>query len=218
MSVSFLLRRARKDLDVSVSEARCLLDSCRSWKRLVGVHYRPILKSHVCDLAALSFFKIHLAWEEFLEEAFITLLVGAKKGTRGARSLLDVQTRRQAFEILKGERNSFVEWSVADAIRNRAKRFFCDGRPFEGPLTAGSVYIEQMRKIRNRIAHRSSHAEAQFRILIRDLYGAYKPETPGGFLLRKIPSNFSIVSQTTPITLLDAYSEIVRAMADNISR
>ncbi len=218
MSVSFLLRKVRKDLDVSVSEAKSLLDSCKSWKRLVGVQHRPILKSHVCDLAALSFFKIHLAWEEFLEEAFITLLVGARKGTRGARSLLDVRTRRQAFDILRGERSAFVEWSFADTIRNRAKRFFYDGKPFDGPLTAGSVYIEQMRKIRNRIAHRSSHAETQFRVLIRDLYGAYKPETPGGFLLRKAPSNFSIVSQTNPITLIEAYTEIVRTMADNISR
>jgi hypothetical protein len=216
MSVSSLLKNIRRDLDLSINDAQSILDSSGTWKRKVGTEYRPILRKHTHDLAALSFFKIHLAWEEFLEEAFITLLVGAKKGTRGARSLLDVRTRKQAYEILKGERAPFVEWSVADTIKTRATRFFRDGKPFESSLSAGVVYLEQMRKIRNRIAHRSMHAEVQFKKLLRETFGAYRPESPGSFLLLPAPSNFTIVNNRN--TLIAAYTEIVRTMADDISR
>lgn len=216
MSVSSLLKKIRRDLDVSINEAQSILDSSANWRRVVGGEYKPILKCHTHDLAALSFFKSHLAWEEFLEEAFISLLVGARKGTRGARSLLDVRTRKEAYEILKGERAPFVEWSVADTIKTRANRFFRDGRPFQSPLAAGAVYLEQMRKIRNRIAHRSMHAEDQFRKLIREILGSYRPESPGSFLLLPAPSNFTVVSNSN--TIIGAYTGILRTMADNIAR
>jgi len=217
MLVSKILRDTQRNLDVSIDAAMSLLKSSDQWRRAIKGKYRPILNGHRHDIAAMAFFRMYLAWEDFLEEAFLILLVKAKRGTRGARSLLDVDSRREAFTIVKGEKRPYVDWSVAKDIRDRAATFFKEGKPFEVPLAAGSLHLERMRRIRNRIAHRSKHAEDQFRELIRELFGAYRRETPGSLLLHPPPTNFGLPSHVIPgPTVVQTYADILKAIAYQI--
>lgn len=219
MSASRLLRGTQRNLNLSVDDAVSLLLSSNEWRRRVNGTYRPILNAHRNDIAALSFFRMYLAWEEFLEEAFLILLVRARRGTKGARSLLDVKSRKEAFMIMKGEKRQYVEWTVAKDVRDRAATFFKDGRPFETPLASGTLHLERMRKIRNRIAHRSKHVEDQFKEFIRELYGAYRPETPGSLLLLAPPTNFGLPPGVYPgLTIVQTYADILKAIADQIVR
>jgi len=167
----------------------------------------------------MAFFRMYLSWENFLEEAFVILLVKAKRGIRGARSLLDVDSRKEAFMIVRGEKRPYIDWTVTKDVRDRATLFFKEGKPFEVPLAAGSLHLERMRKIRNRIAHRSERAEDQFRDLIRELFGAYRRETPGSLLLSPPPTNFGLPSNVTPRpTIAQTYADILKAIAYQIVR
>jgi hypothetical protein len=148
----------------------------------------------------------------------LTLLVRAKSGVRGVKSLLNVNSKKAAFNILKGDRNTYVEWSTAQDVKNRSDRFFKQGKPFAEPLGAGTLHLERMKKIRNRIAHRSPHADKKFKELMRELFGSYKPETPGGFLLSTPPANFGLISGTAnKATVIETYAEILKTLAYQIA-
>jgi hypothetical protein len=161
---------------------------------------------------------MYLAWEEFLEEAFLILLVKAKKGKRGARSLLQVKTKKDALKIVKGDRK-YLEWGSPKDVKERAKTLFKDGKPFDVPLSGAMLHLERMRTIRNRIAHRSQHAENQFRDLIRDLYGAYRKETPGSLLLSAPPGSLGLPpGAASGATVLETYADILKSLGHQISK
>lgn len=216
MRISKVLWDVNSRFQTSVDDALVLMLECDTWRRSVDGVSRPILKKHKADVISLSFVKLLLAWEEFLEESFLRLLI--TKNIRGVKSLLNVRTKNEAFKIIKGDGRQFIDWADVKRVRERAKIYFKNGKPFEYYLAAGSLHIDRMRIIRNRIAHRSEFSRKQFEDLVRQLFGAYNAETPGTLLFRRPPSNFGLPPDAiVQPTIAQTYASIVKVTATKIA-
>jgi len=137
------------------------------------------------ELAALGLLKIQIAWEIFLEEAFIRYMCGARSPSGFQPELKKSQRKNieAARSDLLGSGRSYLNWSSANTSQ-RALRHFQNGEPFSTSLSAVNNLLEEMAGIRNRFAHSSQHAARVFAAIVRVRLG-FVPRgmTVGRFLL-----------------------------------
>jgi hypothetical protein len=141
-------------------------------------------------ISELAFLRCFLAWEVFLEEAFYQYILGraAPDGTQYAR-YLQPRNMTHAKQVIRGGR-AFVTWTDTRSIIDRAEMFLRDGEPFATALGNASSDFADMVKIRNRIAHRSDRATADFLELVRRTLGSVpQGMSPGRFLRGTDPAN-----------------------------
>lgn len=162
--------------------------------------------------AELSFLRMYVSWETFLEESFSRFLCGAR-GISGVRPVSCATPRSidHAKDLLIGlERGGrFADWSKRGTVVSRAELFFRHGAPFVGPLTAVARDLDDMRVIRDCIAHRSRTAKDNIAKLVHRRTGAAHKYSPGRFLLKTAPG--------MPDTHLEFFSRTLTMTADQIS-
>jgi hypothetical protein len=217
--VSSILRVSKARFFLRTQEALTLFQSSGMWYVRSGERYTPIKNRYKFDIASFSFFEIVLAWEDFIEDAFLTLMVKAKRYTRGCRSMVVVDSKIKAFEMLKGDgKLPYIDWADVESIRKRATNIFKNGRPFEEPLSSGVIHFKRMRTIRNLIAHNSRHAQKKFEDLIRDLYGSAQNFTPGELISQSCPASIGLPPKIEPKgTILETYANILMTIVSHIA-
>jgi hypothetical protein len=137
----------------------------------------------------LSFLRIFATWEDFLEETFIRYMCRGKTASAYCPKCYATPTSMEhALAILKGSR-PFASWTSPSEIRERAKLFFKGGEPYENAVASAARELEEMRQIRNSVAHRSGSAWDQFQDMARKNLG-YRPRglSPGSFLATSGPA------------------------------
>ncbi len=148
----------------------------------------------------LAYLRGYLAWESFLEQSFLLYMLGksAPSGFLPQRYALPMN-RQHAWEIAKGDQR-YPDWTAADKVVARANRFMKDGEPFALALRSMQSDLQDMKTIRNSIAHQSQETNDPFRLVVRKVLGYYPAGmTVGGFLDTPHPV-------TAPqITLLEHY-------------
>jgi hypothetical protein len=162
--------------------------------------------------AELSFLRMYVSWESFLEESFSRFLCGAR-GVSGVRpvSCARPPSIEHAKNLLVGLERSgrYADWSNRDVVVRRANLFFRNGSPFARPLAAVAVDLDDMRLIRDCIAHRSRMAKEKLAKLVLRKTGVANRYSPGRFLLR--------TSAGTTDTYLESFSRTLTLAADQIS-
>lgn len=164
--------------------------------------------------AELSFLRMYVSWETFLEESFSRFLCGAR-GVSGSRPISCARPRSidHAKNLLigleRGAGGRFADWSRRDTVVSRAELFFRDGVPFAGPLKAIARDLDDMRSIRDCIAHRSRPAKEALAKLVLRRTGAAHKYSPGRFLLK--------TAIGSPDTYLDSFSHTLALTASQIS-
>lgn len=162
--------------------------------------------------AELSFLRMYVSWESFLEESFSRFLCGAR-GASGTRPVSCAKPRSidHAKSLLIGlERGGrYADWSKRDTVVSRAELFFRHGAPFVGPLSAAARDLDDMRLIRDCIAHRSHTVRDNLAKLVHRRTGVAHRYSPGRFLLRTAPG--------TPDTYLELFSQKLTLTAEQIS-
>lgn len=133
----------------------------------------------------LAFVRCVLAWEDFLHTSMCAYLTGAK-GLSGkpAKPKAKVPTLTIAEELLVGERE-FLSWTDKRTVRERAALWFQKGEPYDTALQNFATY-EELRRVRNRIVHRSASAQDKFSKLRKQKHPkiAHHGMGPGAFLAR----------------------------------
>jgi len=176
-------------------------------------HYRAarFKKEHYTQIVELAFMKFFLTWEGFLEEAFILYLLGKKSPNGYAPVRHAIPTdRNHAIELLASDARH-TDWTAADRVGNRAKRFFKAGRPFAGVIRPQSNLLANLKTIRNALSHESKEATEKFETLVRNELTYFPPGMiPGTFLMTLKPHC------APPTTYLQFYTETLRAMAEAI--
>jgi|GEM_PF-842925 len=204
------------DFNHYVHESRNLVSAARQWIIPANGPKRPRFTiSHRNVLIELAFLRSFLAWERFLEETFILYLLGKKptKKRFAPKCYVVPNTWDHAFQLLlpEGGHRKYVDWDNSQFVRLRAKRFFADGEPFESALTARLNLLEEMRVVRNAIAHRSLHSQNIFRGLVRDKLTYLPPNISVGAFLES-----SIAGAHPPQTYLDRYFDGISKAATAI--
>lgn len=162
----------------------------------------------------LAFFRAFLAWEVFLEESFVLYLLGKTPpaGKTPVRYVVP-PNRAMAERLLVPEDRSYARWNIAIKVADRAERCFRDGRPFSPALKSRTSMFNEMRVLRNAIAHWQSSTQEKFKEMVRNRpgRGAYPPNlTVGGFLATRIPGS------SPPETFLEDYLNRIRVAANEI--
>lgn len=206
------LGSVRVDFDSAVNDCRRLAADAYQWSASGSKH--RISLSRRDSMTELAFLRLYLAWEGFLEEAFLSYLLGLEPPHgRGPVRFANPPTWRAAHELVLPESRDYAVWDASTVIR-RAERFFRDGRPFSAALRSQQSALDEIRKLRNAVAHRSTSSHEKFKDVARDrLKGTLPPGlSVGGFLGLTIPNSLP------PSSFFDLYAGKLGAVANGIVR
>jgi hypothetical protein len=152
-------------------------------RRLDKAHQNGTLGTGDLDFAYAGAF---LAWctslESSLEKLFIGVLMKRYEISASVRPLVEIRSDKVARAVVRGDRN-YVDWLPFSLTTRRAKAFLSSGLPFAALGQPHLGALERTSKVRNAIAHDSSHAQRVFRAEFID--GQNLPSwqhRPGGFL------------------------------------
>jgi hypothetical protein len=141
------------------------------------------------EMVSHCLLKLALAWEAFVEEAFLKYMCGAPSAAARRPTLINAHqtSTAAAYTTLLGS-NRYLSWSRLE-LDQRAKQHFAGGVPFSPTAAAAATTLDELVAVRNRIAHRSEYAKEKFRTVVRDQL-SYFPRgmTPGRFLMIRTPS------------------------------
>ena len=133
-------------------------------RRIAAAHTAGHISGVDVDRAfAGAFMYCAIACERALEKLFIGLLVGElTSSVRAVKPLITVRSHQVATRIIRAERR-YVDWLPYDnQTLKRAEAFFASGKPFSLLSSTGRDALEDMRVIRNALAHDSSSALRTF--------------------------------------------------------
>ena len=170
-----------------------------------------ITKKRLEAIAELVFLRGVLAWEIFLEESFVLYLLGRTPPRgRTPKRFTFPPSKELAEEWVIPEGRPYAAWDAV-AVSTRAERFFRNGRPFTAALRGSQSVLDEMRIIRNAIAHKSKSARLKFENLVRTRLGTLPPMTSvGRFLEVTIPGS------SPPSSFLDYYFNRIALVAEQI--
>jgi len=186
------------------------LQEAREFRIPAGhARYRSVGIRTIETLAGLQLLKLHLGWEEFLESVFLRYLCGCISPSGYCPTLLTSRERGIATatsRLFGGYR--YLNWGPSEAVE-RAERYFQNGEPFSVAIGSAAHELEALTVIRNRFAHRSEHAQNQFRQLVRNELGFNPPGiTPGRLLLTT-----STIAKAGGQTYFDYYAGLMLGLA-----
>jgi len=197
------------ELNQSLTRAqRLTLSVVRSSRQQRG-RYSQAQRDMVIEVAFLRSFA---SWESFLEQVFTLYMLG--KGTpsnyKPTRYVFPVD-RKHAENFARAEQRH-TDWTAAERVIARSERCFRDGEPFASAIRPHIRSVNDMKTLRNAIAHQSHEASLSFEGLVRRELG-YLPVGIG-------VARFLMTIHSSPgshITYFDHYQAIVRGMAIGIT-
>jgi hypothetical protein len=167
-------------------------------------------RSFITDSA---FIRIFIAWESFLESAFLQYMTGA--ASMDGRAVLGYVTPidiSHANNMLTGTQQ-YVDWSTPSTVLKLCGHYFVNGNPFATFIGAIVSDLQDLKTIRNAAAHLSTNTQSRLDGLISrkkgqvvnnssvsDLLFSFDPLAPGN------------------VTFLDTYLTILDVAAEGISR
>jgi hypothetical protein len=214
------LKSAVTHLKSNFSEVRRLIDAASDWHSLGHTLPRAGFSKHHFELVVqLAFLQAYLAWEQFLEEAFILYLLG-KKSPSGfsPKRYASPPTREHALKMAAAEARH-TDWTAIDMIVKRANRCFGSGRPFVKSLRLRTNLLNDLKTLRNAAAHASTEARGNFESLVRREIGHLPANWQVGSFLAatKLNPTAPIGSvPPVPITFLEHYLKEIAAIAEEI--
>jgi hypothetical protein len=183
------------------------------------------LKSHVLDaqdlaprfqhfIAEMVMLRLFSIYESGVSEIAYKLVSGAcylnrsypdlavKSGAVSAsRGVLLAHGRSKPVQNLK--------WTKASFVKDSVKRVIPESEKFVFNLQGHGQIIDEMRRIRNVLAHKTASAKKDYRQVLRQAYGANVQVSPGAFLTSTRRSSISKIQTyltSTSIILSDAAS------------
>ncbi len=143
--------------------------------------------SEIYSIYELSFLKIYLSWESFIGRVFILYMIGEKTDSGYVpKRYVTPRDEKHAYDIIKSGR-SFPDWLNIEFIREKSELFFENGEPFKPLLYTNTTIkgaLQNMKVLRNIIAHASKEAEGKYKNMLRVELGSAPNISPGEFLSR----------------------------------
>ena len=113
------------------------------------------------------FLNAYIAFESFLEDLFIGLLVSGNYGLVSSRRdispRVEIRSHRIVRETISGiNTRGYTSWLPYINTKKLAKIYFTGGRPFSEITNNHSNRLDEFRYIRNAIAHNSRSSQKKF--------------------------------------------------------
>lgn len=156
----------------------------RTRNRMEEIHVRgDLLKTDIETVYEALFLRAITGFEAYLEQVFIAILLGktTHPPTR-AKALLKTSSKTDLMRILT-RGNDYMDWLPYNKTELRAQTYLKGGRPFSELNNGDNSMLADMTRIRNAIAHKSEHANKQFKLKVISELPLLKSERrPAGFL------------------------------------
>lgn len=154
--------------------------------------------AHLHFLSASLFFRAYKNYESVIEDSFI-LYCQNKPGRNGniPKSYLLPMNSKHTKALLNFPRD-FTDWSSPATIISRSEMFLRNGFKYKPVISSYLSKLQDYKKIRNYIAHKSDFAHNQYSKVVQSYHGALPliiPE-PGEYLnyiSRTDPSKYILI-------------------------
>jgi hypothetical protein len=160
------------------------------------------------------FLSAYRDFESFLEDIFILYTQSkATLSNKEAKSFLNPKNFKHAYELISSGKE-YLDWTSPSVVLRRAETYLKDGEPIKPSFTSNQTVLNQMKSIRNHIAHNSDKSLGQYRKVLQAVYGTIplKIPRPGKFLLQMVPSS------SPPNHYLVYYLNILLTVAEDVTR
>jgi hypothetical protein len=118
-------------------------------------------------------------------------------------------SEQHALLLITGDQR-WADWTSADRVAVRAENMFDQGGYIRDPIRTRQNLLDEMKIVRNAVAHRSSESQARFEALVRRRLGYYAPNSSVGAFL-----DTSQPGVVPPTSFLDLYlATLLRAAAE----
>jgi hypothetical protein len=150
-----------------------------------GSQTRRDLRAHQIELLyEMAFLRIFVAWEAFVEQAFLRYLCGYRSRIGAAVLLPGVSYSPTLADaeraVLHGR--SYVLWYNPQQVVQRSQQVFTSC-PIETVVLSNSAHLTSMAAVRHHIAHLKTDTRRQFDIATMAIAGKrYRGGRPGAFL------------------------------------
>lgn len=155
------------------------------------------------------FFKAFRLFENFIRDTFMLYCIEEAPHTGDAvESYLKAQDVQHAEQLVQSSMQ-FLEWNSPDIVIQRAELYLKDGFPLKDPYSSNKVVLDEMRLIRNHIAHNSPKSSTGYNRVVRERNAGVTPITipaPGTFLLQQNSRRDSRYNLLVYLTFLKSFS------------
>ena len=166
-------------------------------------------KVDITNIVELSFIKVFIAWEQFLEESFLKIIVNSRFKKNKTKCYISPKSIFHAKEILK-EGRQYSDWSNLEYVMRVSEAFLKDGEPYHSSIGLIRKELDEIKIIRNFIVHKSPAAEEKFKNIVRTYLGTCPLKmVPGKFL-------FTTQSLNPSITFFNFYTDKLKIAAVRI--
>ena len=158
-------------------------------------------------MVSLAFLSAVAAWEDFVEDVYLGYLCGyAAPGGYQPRMLAGpAQNKTHALKLAAGEWNSKeaerkLRWNSFKWVQGISKVHFAPSNVFVKVPAQDVAWLDLAQIVRNRVAHNSEKAKAQFKVALNLLVNNDKNEplprgfSPGKFLVYRTDSDKELMS------------------------
>jgi hypothetical protein len=141
-----------------------------------------------------------LCGAQYLDASLPLVMIGAGSALEAQYNMTTVGRRNRLF---------YLKWTQVSEIKKNVVNLIDPTDVFLTTLDLYNSSVEEMRHVRNHIAHRTSSTRAKFKPIVRGYYGAYLNSiTPGTLLL----------SQRWAPSLIDRYMTTARILIRDLVR
>ncbi len=145
----------------------------------------PVYQKLVAEIVLLRLFSL---FENLVSSVSAKLVSGAifMDGTNPAllTTARSAQGARTLFQTHVRTRTKYqVQWSQASEIKDNVKYVIDSTDNFVIVIDRNGSFIDELRRVRNRIAHNNATSRSKYRVVVRRHYGAYLNHVTPGILL-----------------------------------
>jgi hypothetical protein len=170
-------------LESTISRANTTIDRLSSYKTQ-SANLEAKYQNFISEMIMLRLFSV---FEDSVADIAFKITAGATY-INGSQPTLNVKanntTSARALLLSHGRSNSIrnLQWTKAKFIRESVEYVFSPNETFISRVQQHGGIIEEMRKVRNVIAHNSASAKSDYKTLVRTTYGANLNIKVGAFL------------------------------------
>jgi hypothetical protein len=167
------------------------------------------LSRHQLHLITESvFFAAFRAYEGFLSDIFqLYCLEKRPRSGRKVKSFLRPKDFDHAGELIKSSMH-FLDWTSPATVIKRAETYLDDGFPVKLPYTTHQAVLQDLKRLRNHIAHNSKESLDGYKTVLRGHFGTLPLTLPS-------PGEFLLLTNRTDSTKYNLiyYLELIKLLA-----
>ena len=135
------------------------------------------------------FLRVFRAYENLLEETFVSYLVGEQSASGNAVPCFVTPRDRDHARAIVTSSQPFLDWTSPPVVITRSETYINGGDPVRSAITASQQYLQIAKKLRNHIAHNSRESTQEFRKVVQEFLLTLPVQLPSaGELLAQRPA------------------------------